>query len=137
MQEKIKNYFSINNINITIKNIIKSLQVTKYYIKIDNITPLQLNKIEKMKKSICLYLQIDNINISFDNVTGCIILEIPTQERSILTYDELIKDYKKQNDGLYCNIGINTENKIKQINICELPHLLIAGTTGSRKKCFD
>ena len=133
MDVKIQDFFKLNKININILQKIESLQVITYYLSIENITPLLLNKIEKMQKALCLYLQKDNIKISFDNKKGLILLEIPTEQRKTLYYNELIKNYTKQKNGLYCNIGINTENTIKNVNLCEFPHLLIAGTTGSGK----
>ena len=133
MEEKIKSFFACNNLSIKIKNKIEGLQVTTYYISIAEYNNIIINKILKMSQSLSLYLQIDNINIKLDNLTGFIVLEIPKENATTLFYNELVKDYKPSKDGLYVNIGMTTDNKIKNINLCDLPHLLVAGTTGSGK----
>ena len=134
MNQKIIDYFKQNKIDVEITQVIESLQLTTYFIKINSsINSTIINKIQKSKEALQLYLQIDNINIKMDNITGSFIIEIPCINRKTLTYKELVNNYIKNSNGLYCNVGIDTQNKIKNINLCDLPHLLVAGTTGSGK----
>ena len=133
MEEKIKSFFACNGLFVNIENKVEGLQVTTYYISIAEYNTNIINKVLKMDKTLSLYLQINNINIKLDNETGFVILEIPKKHTTTLLYNELVKDYRPQKSGLYVNIGMTTDNKIKNINLCNTPHLLIAGTTGSGK----
>ena len=133
MKEKIQQFFNDNKINISIEKSIKSYQVTTYYCKISEYNNNIINKIIKLQDILCLYLQVNNININFDKINGYLLIEIENTERATFLYNDLIQNNNTNKDGLYFNIGIKTNNIIKNINLCNTPHLLIAGTTGSGK----
>lgn len=136
MQDKIKSFFAQNKIYIEIVGSVSSYQVTTYLIKLTDFNLSTFNKILKLQKLLSIYLQVKNINITMEEEKGLIKIETPIEEKKTFKYNDLVKDYKKQENGLYCNFGIDTNNKIQKYNICNFPHLLVAGTTGSGKSVF-
>ena len=133
MKNKIEQFYKENKIDLSIIKKVESLQLTTFFGKINCYDIRIINKILKLQGALCLYLQKDNINVRQDNTSGCIIFEIPKEERSILSYEDLQKDYVKDINGLYVNLGADTKNNIYNLDLCKTPHLLISGTTGSGK----
>lgn len=133
IEKKIEQFYKDNKLNLTIIKKVESLQLTTFFSKIDCYDIRVINKIIKLQSALCLYLQKDNINIRQDNTSGCIVFEIPKEERESLSFEELQKDYVKCKNGLYVNLGQDTQNNIYNLDLCKTPHLLISGTTGSGK----
>lgn len=133
IERKIEQFYKGNKINLSIIRKVESLQLTTFFSKIDCYDIKTINKIIKLQNALCLYLQIDNINIKQDNTSGCIVFEIPKDKRGVLSFTELQKDYIKDRNGLYVNLGMSTKNEVYNLDLCKTPHLLIAGTTGSGK----
>lgn len=137
MQEKIKQMLLQNKIAVEYIESVPAYQVITYKIKLVDYSAQIINKILKMQKALCLTLQVEHLNITTDAEKGIILFEIQRKDRKTLTYNELIKDTETKKGGLYFNIGIDTQNEIKNVNLCKFPHLLLCGTTGSRKKRFS
>ena len=133
IEKKIEQFYKDNKLNLSIIKRVDSLQLSTFFGKIDCYDTKVINRIIKLQNGLCLYLQKDNINIRQDNTSGCIVFEIPKEKRDILTFEELQKDYVKDSNGLYVNLGIDTQNNIYNLDLCKTPHLLISGTTGSGK----
>ena len=133
MIEKIEQFYKENKINLTITKKVDGLQLSTFFGKIDCFDYKIINRIFKLQSSLCLYLKKNNINIRQDYSSGCIVFEIPKENRDVLTFEELQKDYTKDVNGLYLNLGIDTTNKVYNLDLCKTPHLLISGTTGSGK----
>ena len=62
-------------------------------------------------------------------------LEIPNSERTTIFFKELIDSSEFQNsrDKLTCALGCDIVGKPVVMNLAKMPHLLVAGTTGSGK----
>lgn len=133
IKEKIEQFYKENKINLTIIKEVEGLQLSTFFGKIDCYDIRSINKILKLQNALCLYLKTDNINIRQDNTSGCIVFEIPKKERDVLSFEDLQKDYIKDSNGLYVNLGKSTDNNIYNLDLCKTPHLLIGGTTGSGK----
>lgn len=133
IERKIEQFYKENKLNLTIIKKVESLQLTTFFSKIDCYDVRIINRILKLQSALCLYLQVDNINIKQDNASGCIVFEIPKKDRTILSFEDLQKDYVKDNNGLYVNLGADTQNNTYNLDLCKTPHLLISGTTGSGK----
>ena len=133
IEKKIEQFYKENKLNLTIIKKVDGLQLSTFFAKIDCYDIKTINKILKLQSGLCLYLQKDNINIRQDNTSGCIVFEIPKEERSILSFEDLQKNYVKDESGLYINLGMNTNNDIYNLDLCKTPHLLVSGTTGSGK----
>lgn len=133
VDKQIEQFYKENKINLSVVKRVDSLQLTTFFAKIDCYDTKIINKIIKLQNGLCLFLKQDNINIKQDNTSGCIVFEIPKNKREILTFKELQKDYVKDINGLYINLGVDTQNNIYNLDLCKTPHLLISGTTGSGK----
>lgn len=133
IERKIEQFFKENNVNLSIVKKVDGLQLSTFFSKIDCYDVRTINKILKLQSALCLYLQKNNITIKQDNTSGCIVFEIPKENRDVLTFEQLQKDYIKDSNGLYINLGADTKNDIYNLDLCKTPHLLISGTTGSGK----
>lgn len=133
IERKIEQFYKENNVNLTIIKKVDGLQLSTFFSKIDCYDVRTINRITKLQSALCLYLQKDNITIKQDNTSGCIVFEIPKENRDVLTFEQLQKDYVKDSNGLYINLGEDTQNNIYNVDLCKTPHLLISGTTGSGK----
>lgn len=133
IERKIEQFYKENNVNLTIIKKVDGLQLSTFFSKIDCYDVRTINRITKLQSALCLYLQKDNITIRQDNTSGCIVFEIPKENRDVLTFEQLQKDYVKDANGLYINLGEDTQNNIYNVDLCKTPHLLISGTTGSGK----
>lgn len=133
IERKIEQFYKENKINLTIVKKVDGLQLSTFFGKIDCYDIRTINRILKLQSGLCLYLQKDNINIRQDNTSGCIVFEIPKEERNVLSFENLQKDYVKNDNGLYVNLGVDTKNIVYDLDLCKTPHLLVSGTTGSGK----
>lgn len=62
-------------------------------------------------------------------------IEVPNQKTALVTLRELLEsdDFKKRKDNLSIVLGKNVAGKTSFASIASMPHLLIAGSTGSGK----
>ncbi len=136
MEELIKNsiekFYKKIGIEIKIINHINSCSVVTYYATIDT-TETTIKQIENRVNDLSLFCGVKNINILLDYSNKYIVFEVPKQKRQILEYKTFNKSIDNLQNGLCVNVGTTTKNEIYNINLCKMPHLLIAGTTGSGK----
>jgi S-DNA-T family DNA segregation ATPase FtsK/SpoIIIE len=66
---------------------------------------------------------------------GAVGIEIPNEKRETVYMKEIIADpaFKKRDDKLLMALGKDIDGKSYYANLAEMPHVLIAGTTGSGK----
>ena len=66
---------------------------------------------------------------------GAIGIEIPNEKRETVYMKEIIADeaFKKSNEKLMMALGKDIEGRSYYANLADMPHVLIAGTTGSGK----
>ena len=127
--EKEKKVFQNLKINVNIKKVV-SFQFIKYIIE-----PLTIDdfiKIIKNKKILLFYLNIKDLII--DNEKGAFIFIKELQEKNILPLYKTIETEDKKNISI--NFGIDENGQKIPVNLEKLPHLLVAGTTGSGKSVF-
>lgn len=112
---------------------VNSLCVTSYYFTTD-FAATKINKIEKSLQELAIYLQVKNVVLKKDNINGCIIFELENKNKKILSYNDINK--KSHKKGVVLKFGKSIDNKLIDVDFCKLPHLLVAGTTGSGKSVF-
>ncbi|MCG6141169.1 DNA translocase FtsK [Leptospira mtsangambouensis] len=108
--------------------------ITRYEITIPN--GIKLNRIVSLSDEIRAYLEVKNIRIVAP-IPGkaSIGIEVPNRIREDVFLSEILKDtilQHKAKDLSIC-IGKDISGKLVMIDIAKLPHLLVAGTTGSGK----
>lgn len=102
--------------------------VTQYTLKPSKGVPM--NKIAKMGNDLAIALEAENIRIDAPiRGTGLVGVEVPSKTRSRVDFTEqhLIKG------TLNIPIGVDVYGKVHHKDLTEMPHLLIAGATGSGK----
>ena len=64
--------------------------------------------------------------------------EIPNHQRRIIRFGNVLKDFKKESKGMALPVvlGADTFGATVIEDLTEMPHLLVAGTTGSGKSAF-
>ena len=131
--EKIETFYNIFKINLKITKYIDSLSVSRFFGTITGKT--KINTLEKIANELALFLGVKNVKISIDSLNSAIIFEIPKKARQNLSFRDIIQQNENKK-GLQVALGKDLNNNIFEVNLCKMPHLLIAGTTGSGKSVF-
>lgn len=133
--EQIKKFYKNFNIVLDIIKIVDSYSVTRYFIKLDRTNKTKITNVEKLVDDLGVELNVKNIKFTIDFENGGIVFEIPKKTRQTLYFDDLQSPTNAEN-GLQVCFGKDLNNNDFMVNLCETPHLLIAGTTGSGKSMF-
>lgn len=111
--------------------------VTRY--ELQPAAGVKVSKITGLSDDIALNLAAKGVRIEAP-IPGkaAVGVEIPNQNRDTISIRELIEseDYQKADGKLTFAVGRDIEGKIVIGNIAKMPHMLIAGTTGSGKSVF-
>lgn len=67
---------------------------------------------------------------------GSLVAEVPLQDRQTVPYGYLLEDTSDDNLAIPVAVGVDASFAPFSVDLAELPHLLIAGTTGSGKSVF-
>jgi S-DNA-T family DNA segregation ATPase FtsK/SpoIIIE len=67
------------------------------------------------------------------NVVG---IEVPNQTQQLVPFGNLAKSLLNSSNHINVPIGLDINNEIINIDIAKMPHLLVAGSTGSGKSVF-
>ncbi|MFQ6791823.1 MAG: DNA translocase FtsK [Thomasclavelia sp.] len=121
-------------VKATISDIFIGPSVTKYELKLD--TGIRVNKIMQLQDDIKLALAAKDIRIEAP-IPGksAVGVEIPNSVATTVSFKEVIKDIPKeyQDNKLLVPLGKDVSGKIIYAQLNKMPHLLIAGATGSGK----
>ena len=65
-------------------------------------------------------------------------IEIPNKEKEVVALKDIIdsSEFKKANSKLSFALGKDAAGEAVVTDIAKMPHVLIAGSTGSRKECL-
>ncbi|WP_285946811.1 DNA translocase FtsK, partial [Thomasclavelia cocleata] len=121
-------------VNASISDIFIGPSVTKYELKLE--TGIRVNKIIQLQDDIKLALAAKDIRIEAP-IPGkpAVGVEIPNSVATMVTFKEVIKDIPKelQSNKLLVPLGKDVSGKTIYAELNKMPHLLIAGATGSGK----
>ncbi|WP_301092727.1 DNA translocase FtsK [Thomasclavelia cocleata] len=121
-------------VNASISDIFIGPSVTKYELKLE--TGIRVNKIIQLQDDIKLALAAKDIRIEAP-IPGkpAVGVEIPNSVATMVTFKEVIKDIPKelQSNKLLVPLGKDISGKTIYAELNKMPHLLIAGATGSGK----
>ncbi len=131
--EQIEKFYNIFKIDLKITKYIDSLSISRFFGTITGKT--KINTIEKLSNELALFLGVKNVKILIDTINNSIIFEIPKKTRQILYFRDIIQT-EENKKGLQVALGKDLNNNIFKVNLCKMPHLLVAGTTGSGKSVF-
>lgn len=121
-------------VNASISDIFIGPSVTKYELKLE--TGTRVNKIVQLQDDIKLALAAKDIRIEAP-IPGkaAVGVEIPNSVATTVSFKEVIKDIPSeyQSNKLLVPLGKDVSGKIIYAELNKMPHLLIAGATGSGK----
>ena len=121
-------------VSASITNICRGPSVTRYELK--PAAGVKINKITNLADDIALNLAADKVRIEAP-IPGkaAVGIEVPNKYTSVVTMRELIdsEEFKSADSKLTCVLGKNISGEIVSTDLAKMPHLLIAGTTGSGK----
>ena len=130
LQTTLKNF----GVNVTITNVSCGPAVTRYELQPE--MGVKVSKIVNLADDIKLNLAAADIRIEAP-IPGkaAVGIEVPNKENVMVSFRELIEseEFKKSESNLSFCVGRDIGGKVIVTDIAKMPHLLIAGATGSGK----
>jgi S-DNA-T family DNA segregation ATPase FtsK/SpoIIIE len=121
-------------VNVTVTNISCGPAVTQYEVQPE--MGVKVSKIVGLADDIKLNLAAADIRIEAP-IPGkaAVGIEVPNKENVMVSFRELIEDaeFQKAKSSITFAVGRDIAGKVKVADIGKMPHLLIAGATGSGK----
>ena len=130
LQQTLKNF----GVNVTITNISCGPSVTRYEIQPE--MGVKVSKIVNLADDIKLNLAAADIRIEAP-IPGkaAVGIEVPNKETLMVSFRELVDspEFKKHKSNISFCVGKDIGGNVTVADIAKMPHLLIAGATGSGK----
>ena len=130
LQQTLKNF----GVNVTITNISCGPAVTRYELQPE--MGVKVSKIVNLADDIKLNLAAADIRIEAP-IPGkaAIGIEVPNKENVMVSFRELVEseEFKKHPSKISFGVGKDIGGKVTVADIAKMPHLLVAGATGSGK----
>ena len=121
-------------VGVTVTDVSQGPAVTRYELQPDQ--GVKVNKIVSLADDIKLNLAVTDVRIEAP-IPGkaAVGIEVPNAENSIVSFRELVssQEFKNHKSKLAFAVGKDIAGKIMVTDIAKMPHLLIAGATGSGK----
>ena len=121
-------------VNANIINISRGPSVTRY--ELQPAAGVKISKITNLSDDIALNLAAESVRIEAP-IPGkaAVGIEVPNKVTSMVTMRELVEtdEFKNHKSKLNCALGRDISGEIVCSDLAAMPHLLIAGTTGSGK----
>lgn len=121
-------------VSVTVTNVSQGPSVTRYEIQPDQ--GVKVSRIVSLSDDIKLNLAVADIRIEAP-IPGkaAVGIEVPNAENAIVSFRELVasQEFKTHKSRLAFAVGKDIAGKIMVTDIAKMPHLLIAGATGSGK----
>ena len=137
MQEKAEKLVSTLDsfgVKVSITNICRGPSVTRY--ELQPAPGVKISKITNLADDIALNLAADGVRIEAP-IPGkaAVGIEVPNKVVSMVSMREIIDsdEFRNADSKLTCVLGRDISGEIVTTDLAKLPHLLIAGTTGSGK----
>ena len=135
LQQTLRNF----GVNVTVTNISCGPSVTRYELQPEQ--GVKVSKIVSLSDDIKLNLAASDIRIEAP-IPGkaAVGIEVPNKENSTVTFRELVDtdEFRNAKSKLTFAVGKDIGGKVVITDIAKMPHLLIAGATGSGKsECIN
>lgn len=94
--------------------------------------------LEKLTPELTLTLRVPSARFAANPEQGTITLELPRSSRGMVTLRQLVEDplWQQHESPLAIPLGLTRDGSVHIADLAEMPHLLVAGTTGSGKSVF-
>lgn len=132
--ERLEAAFLSFGININVSNVTRGPTVTRYEMELE--AGVKLNRLTNLADDIALSLGTNGVRIAaIPNKISTVGIEVPNKLVSKVYLREIIdsQEFRNASSKLTFAIGKNIGGEAIVGNISKLPHLLVAGTTGSGK----
>ncbi len=133
-RERLETAIRSFGINVEVSNIVHGPSVTRYEIELE--AGVKLNKLTNLADDIALSLGASGVRIApIPNKISTVGIEVPNRHVSTVYLRDIIDsdEFKNAKSKLTFAIGKNISGEAVVGNISKLPHMLVAGTTGSGK----
>lgn len=124
-------------VSAKVENVSVGPTITRYELK--PAEGVRVNKIANLSDDIALSLAAETIRIEAP-IPGkqAVGIEIPNKEKEVVALKDIIdsNEFKKSKSKLSFALGKNAAGEAVVTDIAKMPHVLIAGSTGSRKECL-
>lgn len=97
---------------------------------------VRVSQIVRLRKDIALALSVDRLRIEAPIPGHAFVgIEIPNQNSSLVRIKSILEseEFKRQHSSLSLALGLDVSGNPVVADLAKMPHLLIAGTTGSGK----
>ena len=124
-------------VGASITGAVRGPSVTRYELKLDQ--GVKLSKIENLGKDIALSLGVEGVRIApIPGKMSTVGVEVPNKKRATVYLGDLIDSeaFRQSKSKLSVAVGKDIAGNVVIGNIAKMPHVLIAGTTGSGKSVF-
>ncbi len=132
--EKLVSTLDSFGVKVSITNICRGPSVTRY--EVQPAPGVKISKITNLSDDIALNLAADGVRIEAP-IPGkaAVGIEVPNKAVSMVSMRELIDSdtFRDADSKLTCVLGRDISGEIVTTDLAKMPHLLIAGTTGSGK----
>ena len=125
---------NIYGVNARVENISYGPVVTRYELKLER--GVKVSKILQLQDDIKLALAVTDIRIEAPIPGKSLIgIEVPNKVKAMVGFRELLesREFKESKSKLTFAVGKDIEGHVIVTDIAKMPHLLIAGQTGSGK----
>lgn len=111
--------------------------VTGYFFTLDHSVPI--NKVMKKAEDFALAMEQDKVVVQ--RIGGKIAVFVPNKERTIVEFKNYLywylNDETTNSQELPIPLGVDYRGKKSAFDLCDMPHCLITGSTGSGKSVFE
>jgi S-DNA-T family DNA segregation ATPase FtsK/SpoIIIE len=115
----------------TVVNISRGPVITRYEIKLDR--GVKLSQVRSVSEDLALALMSEHIRIQAPiPSTNLVGIEVPNAKPSTIALKTVLEGMNKTGH-LPIAVGVDTTGEAKSVDLTKMPHLLIAGQTGSGK----
>lgn len=133
-RERLNNCLKSFNVGARVVGVTRGPSVTRYDLELD--AGLRLTKLTNLAGDLALNLGVENVRIApVPDKISTVGVEVPNRNTSTVGLRELLQsdNFRKAKSPLSFAIGKDISGDCIVGNIAKLPHMLIAGTTGSGK----
>lgn len=133
-QERIQKTLENFNIPVEMGDVKVGPTVTQYTLKPSE--GIKLSRITSLNNDLALSLAAHPIRIEAPIPGKSLVgIEVPNKRPAIVRIREVLEDksFKKRDANLYIALGKDVSGKCWNYNLAKMPHLLVAGATGSGK----
>lgn len=127
---------ALRNYRIDVRVVDISVGPVVTRLELDLAPGIKVNQISNLDKDLARSLSVQSVRV-VDVIPGkpYIGLEIPNQKREVVHLRKILesKQYQEQKSPLTMVLGADISGKPLVANLAKMPHLLVAGTTGSGK----